>query len=204
MAESRTGPRSLRDGPDEFRQFVAARSAALLRTAYLLVGDWSHAEDVLQTALTRTYVAWRRLGEIEAAEAYTRRVLVTTATSWWRRRWHGERPSEVLPEPAVGDATDGWLDRTELWRHVRSLPARQRAVLVLRFYEDLTEVETARVLGVAVGTVKSHCARALATLRTRLAESGVEAAVPSLAPQAGPLDQPVRGSLQEGVRDGAA
>jgi RNA polymerase sigma-70 factor (sigma-E family) len=178
---------------EEFRQFVAARSAALLRTAYLLVGDWAHAEDVLQTALTRSYLAWRRLGEIDAAEAYTRRVLVTTATSWWRRRWHGERPSEVLPERSTGDATDSWLEREVLWQHVRSLPARQRAVLVLRFYEDLTEVETAKVLGVAVGTVKSHCARALTTLRARLAESGLEAAVPAVV-------QPI----QEGVTDGAA
>ena len=84
-------------------EFVAARSAALLRTAYLLVGDWAHAEDLLQTALTKTYLAWRRLGEIEAVEAYARRVLVNTATSWWRRRWHGERPTEVLPERAGPD-----------------------------------------------------------------------------------------------------
>ncbi len=160
----------------EFRQFVAARSAALLRTAYLLVGDWAHAEDVLQTALTKTYLAWRRLGEIEAVEAYARRVLVTTATSWWRRRWHGERPTAVMPDRVMPDRVDEEIERQALWRHVHALPARQRAVLVLRFYEDLTEVETARVLGVAVGTVKSQCARALATLRTRLAEDGVEPA----------------------------
>jgi RNA polymerase sigma-70 factor (ECF subfamily) len=166
----------------DFRQFVAARSASLQRTAYLLVGDWSHAEDVLQTALTKTYLAWRRLGEIEAVEAYARRVLVTTATSWWRRRWHGERPTEVLPERVAPDPVDEQLERQAMWRHVQALPARQRAVLVLRFYEDLTEVETARVLGVAVGTVKSQCARALAALRTRLVEAGTEPAAP-----AGPL-----------------
>ena len=160
----------------EFRQFVAARSAALLRTAYLLVGDWAHAEDVLQTSLTKTYLAWRRLGEIEAVEGYTRRVLVTTATSWWRRRWHGERPTAVMPERPAPDAADEHVERHAMWRHVHALPARQRAVLVLRFYEDLTEAETARVLGVTVGTVKSQSARALATLRVRLAEDGVEAA----------------------------
>jgi len=160
----------------EFRQFVAARSAALLRTAYLLVGDWAHAEDLLQATLTKTYLAWRRLGEIESVEPYARRVLVTTATSWWRRRWHGERPTAVIPDRAAPDRFDERVERQALWRHVRALPARQRAVLVLRFYEDLTEAETARVLGVAVGTVKSQCARALASLRSQLAEGGVEAA----------------------------
>jgi RNA polymerase sigma-70 factor, ECF subfamily len=163
----------------EFRQFVAARSAALLRTAYLLVGDWSHAEDVLQTALTKTYLAWRRLGQIETVDAYARRVLVTTATSWWRRRWHAERPTAVIPERVTADRFDEQVERQALWRHVRGLPPRQRAVLVLRFYEDLTEAETARVLGVAIGTVKSQAARALATLRERLAVDGVEPAAPA-------------------------
>jgi RNA polymerase sigma-70 factor (sigma-E family) len=176
----------------EFRQFVAARSAALLRTSYLLVGDWAHAEDVLQTALTKTYLAWRRLGEIEAVEAYTRRVLVTTATSWWRRRWHGERPTATMPERASPDVIDEQVERQVLWDHVRELPARQRAVLVLRFYEDLTEAETARVLGVAVGTVKSQCARALGALRARLSAAGVEpAARLGIAPRR-PLDEPGR------------
>jgi RNA polymerase sigma-70 factor, ECF subfamily len=178
----------------DFRQFVAARSAALLRTAYLLVGDWANAEDVLQTALTKTYLAWRRLGEIEAVEAYARRVLVTTATSWWRRRWHGERPTEVMPERASPDHIAEHIEREALWRHVRTLPARQRAVLVLRFYEDLTEVETARVLGVTVGTVKSQCARALAGLRIRLGEDGVEPAVREN--RAGP-SRPLRRDISE-------
>jgi RNA polymerase sigma-70 factor (sigma-E family) len=160
----------------DFRQFVALRSAALLRTSYLLVGDWAHAEDVLQTALTKTYLAWRRLGTIDAVEPYARKVLVTTATSWWRRRWHGERPTEVLPDRAAPDRFEEQVERDALWRHVRELPARQRAVLVLRFYEDLSEAEIATVLGVAVGTVKSQCARALAALRVRLAEGGIEPA----------------------------
>lgn len=161
----------------DFRQFVAARSAALLRTAYLLVGDWAHAEDVLQTALTKTYLAWRRLGTIDAVEPYARKVLVTTATSWWRRRWHGERPTEILPDRAVGpDRYEEQAERDALWRHVRCLPARQRAVLVLRFYEDMSEADIAAALGVTLGTVKSQCARALAALRTRLAEDGIEAA----------------------------
>jgi RNA polymerase sigma-70 factor, ECF subfamily len=161
---------------EDFRDFVAARSGALLRTAYLLAGDWATAEDLLQTALTKTYLAWKRLGRIDAVEPYTRKVLVNTSTSWWRRRWHGERPTEVLPETAITDGLDERLERDALWRHVRDLPARQRAVLVLRFYEDQSEAETARLLGVSVGTVKSQCSRALASLRVRLGEQGIEPA----------------------------
>ena len=89
---------------EQFREFVSSRSAALLRTAYLLTGDWANAEDLLQTALTKTYLAWLRLGTIDAVEPYARRVLVTTATSWWRRRWHGEKPTGSLPETS---GTDG-------------------------------------------------------------------------------------------------
>lgn len=158
---------------EEFQEFVAARSGALLRTAYLLAGDWATAEDLLQTALTKTYLAWKRIGEINAVEAYTRRVLVNTATSWWRRRWRGERPTEVLPEQPGPDRHQEALERDALWRHVRALPVRQRAVLVLRFYEDLTEAQTAELLDIAPGTVKSQTSRALATLRKRLdAEAG--------------------------------
>lgn len=153
---------------EEFREFVAARSAALLRTAYLLAGDWATAEDLLQTALTKTYLAWRRLGEIEAVEPYARRVLINTATSWWRRRWHGERPTEVMPERAAPDQIEEQVDRDVLWRHVKSLPARQRAVLVLRFYEDLSEAQTAALLNISVGTVKSQTSRAVNALRQKL------------------------------------
>jgi RNA polymerase sigma-70 factor (sigma-E family) len=159
---------------DEFREFVAARSAALLRTAYLLAGDWATAEDLLQTALTKTYLAWKRLGEIEAVEPYARRVLVNTATSWWRRRWHGERPTEILPERPAPDKLEEHLERDALWQYVKALPARQRAVLVLRFYEDMSEAQTAALLGISVGTVKSQTSRALGSLRQRLSVEGVE------------------------------
>lgn len=166
---------------EEFREFVAARSAALLRTAYLLAGDWGTAEDLLQTALTKTYLAWKRLGEIEAVEPYARRVLINTATSWWRRRWHGERPTEVLPEPAAPDQIEQQLERDALWQHVRKLPVRQRAVLVLRFYEDLSEAQTAALLNISPGTVKSQTFRALNTLRQRLtAEAGNSADMDNL------------------------
>lgn len=161
---------------ERFHEFVAARSSALLRTAYLLTGDWANAEDLLQTALTKTYLAWRRLGEIDAVEPYARRVLVTTATSWWRRRWHQERPTGTLPESGGPDGAEERAERDLMWRFVCGLPVRQRAVLVLRFYEDRTEMETARLLDISVGTVKSQTARALATLRRRLAEQGIEPA----------------------------
>ncbi|GGM25878.1 hypothetical protein GCM10011608_08300 [Micromonospora sonchi] len=153
---------------DEFRDFVTARSGALLRSAYLLTGDWGTAEDLLQTALTKTYLAWKRLGGIEAIEPYARRVMVNTSTSWWRRRWHGERPTEVMPERAAADVIEQQLDRDVLWRHLRALPARQRAVLVLRFYEDMSEAQTAALLDISPGTVKSQTSRALATLRRRI------------------------------------
>lgn len=157
----------------EFREFVAARSASLHRTAYLLAGDWASAEDLVQTTLAKVYVNWRRIADRQAVEAYARRVLTNTATSWWRRRWHGERPTERLPDVEAADPSNLLVERDALWRCVRALPARQRAVLVLRFYEDCSEVETARVLGVSAGTVKSQTARALDTLRRRLGCDGV-------------------------------
>ncbi|SCL36577.1 RNA polymerase sigma-70 factor, sigma-E family [Micromonospora pallida] len=171
------------DLEEEFREFVAARSGALLRTAYLLAGDWATAEDLLQTALTKTYLAWKRNGGIDAVEPYARRVLVNTSTSWWRRRWHGERPTEVLPERAATDEIEQQLDRDALWRHLRALPARQRAVLVLRYYEDLSEAQTAALLGISVGTVKSQTSRALNTLRRRLGtEEALDLAAEAPAP----------------------
>jgi RNA polymerase sigma-70 factor (ECF subfamily) len=158
-----------RDAP--FAEFVGLRSAALLRTAYLLTGDAGKAEDLLQTALTKTYVAWDHIRDSGAVEAYVRRVLATSAASAWRRRWRVERPTEVLPDRPVAD--DGPEDHVLLWSLVKELPSRQRAVLVLRFYEDLSEAEIAEVLGVARGTVKSHAARGLAALRDRLADTTV-------------------------------
>ena len=147
----------------DFDAFVVARSPALLRTAYLLVVDEALAEDLLQTALTKSWFAWRRIrGE---PEAYVRRVLVTTSVSWWRRRWTLETPTADLPERRAPDAAEGALDRRDLWDAVRRLPRRQRAVVVLRYLEDRTETETAQLLGCAVGTVKSQSSKALAKLR---------------------------------------
>ncbi|MGH3715038.1 MAG: SigE family RNA polymerase sigma factor [Micromonosporaceae bacterium] len=152
-----------------FGEFVAGRSAALLNTAYLLVGDWQRAEDLLQTALTKSYLSLPRIRDVGALEGYVRRVMVNTAASWWRRRWRAERPTDVLPETPV-HPLDGHAEREALWRQILTLPVRQRAVLVLRYYEDLSEAETARVLDISIGTVKSTASRALATLRTRLSD----------------------------------
>jgi RNA polymerase sigma-70 factor (sigma-E family) len=147
----------------DFDAFVVARSPALLRTAYLLVGDEGLAEDLLQTALTKSWFAWRRItGE---PESYVRRVLVTTSASWWRRRWTRETPTADLPEQASADGADGHTDRRDLWDALGRLPRRQRAVVVLRYLEDRTEAETAQLLGCTVGTVKSQSAKALAKLR---------------------------------------
>ena len=153
-----------RSGREAFTEFVRARGPALHRTAYLLTGDWSLAEDLLQTALAKSYLRWDRVGPREP-EAYVRRVLVTTYASWWRRRWRGELPHSVLPDDP---ARDGWADvdaRTALAAALDRLPRRMRAVVVLRFHEDLTEAAVAEALGISVGTVKSQTAKALAKLR---------------------------------------
>ena len=145
-----------------FDEFVATRSRVLLRTAYLLTGEHALAEDLLQTALAKSWFVWGRIDG--APEPYVRRVLVTTYATWWRRKWIGERPAAALPEVAVPAATSV-EDRDALWRALGALPRRQRAVVVLRYYEDLSEAATAAALGISTGTVKSQAAKALAALR---------------------------------------
>jgi RNA polymerase sigma-70 factor (sigma-E family) len=146
----------------EFDPFVVARSQALLRTAYLLVRDESLAEDLLQTSLTKAWFAWGRIqGD---PERYVRRVLVNTANSWWRRRWHRELPTAEPPERRMPLAHDSSGDQ-DLWDAVGRLPVRQRTVVVLRYLEDRSEAETADLMGCSVGTVKSQCSKALAKLR---------------------------------------
>ena len=147
----------------EFDEFVAARSTALLRTAYLLTHDHGLAEDLLQTTLAKSWFAWDRIsGE---PEAYVRKVLVNTFASWWRRKWNGEHATAELPERGLDDAADAVTAEHDLWTAMERLPRRQRAVVVLRYFEDLTEAQTAEVLGCSVGTVKSQASRALAKLR---------------------------------------
>jgi RNA polymerase sigma-70 factor (sigma-E family) len=147
-----------------FEEYVAVAWSRLLRSAWLLTGDWHRAEDLLQTVLARAYRRWPRIAG-GAPDAYLRSMLATTYLSWWRRRWRGEVPSADVPEASAPDEYDGVEMRATLGRALARLPARQRAVLMLRFHGDLTEAATARALGIGVGTVKSYTARALATLR---------------------------------------
>lgn len=154
-----------------FEEFVAVRGSALQRTAYLLTGDWALAEDLLQTALARAYPRWGRIVR-DDAEAYVRKVLVNTWSSWWRRKWRSETPTGRLPEYAAVDVYADVDRRQAVHVALAALPPRQRAVVVLRFHEDMTETQVASLLGISVGTVKSQTAKALATLRAHGALSG--------------------------------
>ncbi|HST80506.1 MAG TPA: SigE family RNA polymerase sigma factor, partial [Kineosporiaceae bacterium] len=146
-----------------FDGFVLGRTDRLLRTAYLLTRDHALAEDLLQTALTKAWAAWHRI-ETDP-EPYVRKILVNTYATWWRRKWTGERPTEVLPEVSGTTEIDSHAERRDLWAALGRLPRRQQAAVVLRYYEGLSEIETADVLGCTVGTVKSSTSRALAKLR---------------------------------------
>lgn len=152
----------------EFTAFVRARAAALSRTAYFLAGDPHLAEDLVQTALAETYVRWSSIrGD---AEPYARRALVSANAAWWRRRSAGELPVHSTPEPVGPDATAVVAERAPIVAALRQLPAKQRAALVLRYYDDLSEADTARALGCSVGSVKVHTSRGLQRLRALLGE----------------------------------
>ena len=147
----------------EFAEFVAARTPALLRTARLLTGDWTSGEDLLQESLTK---CWRRWSRIDGnPEPYVRRVMVTTYLAWSRRFWNRERVTGDLPDLPVEDVTTRLADQHEMEAALNALPRGQRAVVVLRYFDDLTEAQTAEMLGVSVGTVKSQTSKALAALR---------------------------------------
>jgi len=152
-----------------FASYVRARQPVLLRTARSLTANPSDAEDLLQTALTKTYVAWERIEDHRALDGYVRRALLNTRTSQWRKRRVDEFVCEELPEPEPVRSGDDPAEQQALhdamWRAIMKLPARQRAMVVLRYYEDLSEVQTAEVLDVSVGTVKSAVSRALGKLR---------------------------------------
>ncbi|TIC88612.1 SigE family RNA polymerase sigma factor [Nocardioides sp. GY 10113] len=156
-----------------FEEWVAARRGALLRTAYLLTGDPHEAEDLVQATLIRVVPRWARIAD--APEPYVRRVLVTTnASRWRRRRWREVHTDTVPDRPAAAPETEAAL---ALRAALRQLSERQRAVLVLRYYEDLGERETADLLGIGVGTVKSHARDALKRLRVLLPGLELEARV---------------------------
>jgi RNA polymerase sigma-70 factor (sigma-E family) len=153
-----------------FRAFVEANGATLLHAARLLTGDHHRGEDLVQTALTRVYLKWDR---IDTPLAYARKALVSAHIDSSRRRWWGEKPTSELPETPAAESTDmGAADeRDELRRLLAGLSPRERAVVVLRYYCDLSERDTAANLGVPVGTVKSTCSRALSRLRVEIGVS---------------------------------
>jgi RNA polymerase sigma-70 factor (sigma-E family) len=151
-------------GRDGFEQFVAARRPALLRTAYLLAGSHADAEDLVQGALVKTVTHWTRIAE--RPEPYVRQVLVRESVTRWRRRRWRETAIDRLPRRVA--STPDLDEREELRRALGALAPRQRAVLVLRYHEDLSEKETASLLGIAMGTVKSQARDGLARLRELL------------------------------------
>ncbi|HWJ81161.1 MAG TPA: SigE family RNA polymerase sigma factor [Nocardioides sp.] len=151
-----------------FTEFCGARADALFRTAYLMVGDHQLAQDLLQEALVKTLLAWPRLSDRGNLEAYTRRVIVTTSISWRRRRSFHERPQEPLPELSGPDAAEAVVTHGALVAALRTVPPRQRAAIVLRYYQDLTEQQTADAMGCSVGAVKSQVSAGLRRLRETL------------------------------------
>ncbi|WP_329117241.1 SigE family RNA polymerase sigma factor [Streptomyces sp. NBC_01353] len=160
-------------GPPEFAAFVESAYASLLRTARLLTGDPHAAEDLVQAALVRVYLRWGGSARWDSPQAYARKVVVNLYATWRRRRWHTEvvRPgSDSAPD--THDMADGADARLELARALAALPRAQRAVVVLRFYEDLSVEQTAELLGCSPGTVKSRTNRALERLRAGGALAG--------------------------------
>jgi RNA polymerase sigma-70 factor (sigma-E family) len=167
------------DRDDRFAEFVRAHSASLFRTAYLMTGDYQRAEDLLQTTLVRVYQRWSRVEKMDWPVGYARKVLASQVASWWRRRSSQESPMVLSDRPARGDLVEEVAEHERVWRAVWSLPARQRAVMVLRYYEDLSEAEIAETLSMAPGTVKSHAHSATRRLAELLGEP-VAPAMPTL------------------------
>lgn len=156
---------------EEFTAYLHARQPSLLRTAYLLTGDRHTAEDILQTALAKLYLAWDKIHDRGSVDGYVRRIMVNENNSLWRKPWKKrEHASDTIPDSALGAYDDTYDDgrAAALWEVVQSLPPKARAVVVLRYYEQLSEAETADVLGISTGTVKSQCSRAIGALRERV------------------------------------
>lgn len=154
---------------DDYTAFVHATWPSLYRTAYLMLGDTGLAEDLVQTALAKTYANWRKVRDLDAAAGYARTTMINTAASWFRRRsWRNELATETLPESTYHPDHSS---RPALLDALRQLAPRQRAVIVLRYYEDLSIAEAARALGCSEGTVKSQTSEALTRLRTLLGDA---------------------------------
>ena len=158
-----------------YTEFVQSQWAALYRTAFLLTGDHQRAEDVVQTALMKLYLAWPRVASMSHPAAYARTVVVNQLTSWWRLRSNSERPTPNRTDQALPAFDEGLVVARTLWTQVLGLPPRQRAVIVLRYYEDRSEAEIAEILGISAGSVKTHAHHAMATLRDRLGEGASRA-----------------------------
>jgi RNA polymerase sigma-70 factor (sigma-E family) len=157
----------------DFRSFVAARSPALLSFAHLLTGDRHAAEDVVQTALAKTAFGWSRVRRKDNPEGYVRRAIVTTHLNALRRKPWREQPREFLPDDATQRRPEAEHDdRDAMWQALAELPPKQRAVLVLRYYEDLSETDIAEVLGCSRGTVKSQATKGLLHLRRIVEKEG--------------------------------
>lgn len=155
----------------DFSAYVSARQSSLARFAYLLTGGAHEAEDLVQSVLAKVYAKWDRIEAVESPDAYVRRMMVNEYNSWWRRQWRRrERTNSELIRVMDPAARPDVHRDDELWAIVRSLAPQQRATVVLRFYEDLSEAQTADILGVSVGTVKSHTSRAMRSLRRQLKE----------------------------------
>jgi RNA polymerase sigma-70 factor (sigma-E family) len=159
------------DREADFTAYVRARQASFARFAYLLTGDPHSAQDLVQSALAKVYGKWDHISAVESPDAYVRKVMVNEHTTWWRRQWrHRERTDSelirVMEPPAAAQPTHD----SDLWSHVRNLAPQQRAAVVLRYYEDLSEAQTAEILGCTVGTVKSHTSRAIRSLRATMKE----------------------------------
>lgn len=154
---------------DDFTEYVEAAWARLFRTAYALTGDVTTAEDLLQRTLVKAFVHWKRVSRAESPDSYLRRMMVNESASAWRTRSSRREVLTQQPPEVPSDSFDGLLaTRDELWQGVCELPPRQRAVVVLRYYEDLSEREIAEVLGISQGSVKSMSSAAISKLRGRL------------------------------------
>ena len=164
---------------EDYTAYVEGAWQRLFRTAYALTGDVRQAEELLQTTLVKVFVSWRKVSRADSRDAYVRRMMVNQATSGWRSRRH--RDEVLSPEPrSVDEATPSFdtdlAASDELWQLVQALPARQRAVVVLRYYEDLSEREIGSVLGIAPGTVKSLAHAAMTKLRAEMSHTSTTTA----------------------------
>lgn len=159
------------DQDSEYVEFVETMGPRLRRTAYLICGDWHRAEDAVQEALYKLYLSWAKVDRSGNPAAYARRVVVNTTLDGRRRPWRREVPTDELPDQAMaGDPGGQHAARDELGAVLAEVPPRQRACVVLRYYEDLSIEQTADILGCSAGTVKSQAARGLETLRHALAQ----------------------------------